>query len=435
MPSKLGIHSIMPGETPAVVEQLVARDVHMTTVKAVVAVGWLKEIKRIDPEVITVGRFMRGVDPTVNVEGPDLSGNLRESAEKVMDSLLPKWEPHRDSVDYWEIINEQDPPGAEGHRRLAELMKNCITIADREGYKIALFSYPMGVPEWEEMEAVVETGVFSAAKAGGHALALHEYAYPMNRWFGEPLPGQPAHPGRGPLSCRYRWWYEDFLIPRDEVVPLFLTEVNVARDLPMLAPGDWIRQMAWYDERLREDYYVVGAHLFTLGSAGSWENYDFGRHLPELVSHITGLAGTENPTWPSDSEEPTEPTPPPQPPDETPAETPTPDETPAVAPREAYSRHYLLLPQNATWSWFEACKGYWETFKVTVGFSADDAAYGPGLVGRAVTVVNPHYWEDDLQAFFERHYPGARYDPIVAASPQQLEAILNERVSRGQRYG
>ena len=204
MPSKLGIHAIMPGETPAVMRQLQAAGAHLCTVKAVSSVGWLREVKDLDPHTVTVGRFMRGTDPGVNVEGPALDGNLRESARRVMDSLLPRWEQHRAYVDYWEIINEQDPVGVDGHRRLAEFMGYCMEIAEHEGYHLALFSYSMGVPEWQEMEAVVETGVFAQAKAGGHALALHEYAYPMDRWFGEPLPGRPAYPDRGPLACRYR---------------------------------------------------------------------------------------------------------------------------------------------------------------------------------------------------------------------------------------
>ncbi|MGC9348955.1 MAG: hypothetical protein ACP5JG_12500 [Anaerolineae bacterium] len=427
MPSKLGIHGIAPGETPAVVHQLRTAGTRMTTVKAVSAIGWLKDIKDLDPDVITVGRFMEGAEPGVNVEGPELTGDLRKSARTVMNSLLPRWELHRDYVDYWEIINEQDPPGPDGHRRLAEFMAHCIDIADREGYKLALFSYSMGVPEWEEMKAVVETGIFGKAKAGGHALALHEYAYPMNRWYGEPLPNRPTYPNRGPLACRYRWWYEDFLIPRDEVVPLFLTEVNVARDLPSLAAMEWIEHMAWYDSQLRKDAYVVGAHLFTLGSlGGSWHNYDFGRFLPQLVEYAAALKDVEEPEPPKEEEEPT-PTLPPPPPEE--------EEEPEWTPRVAYSRHYLLLPQSATWSWIAACRRYWETFKVTIGFSADDAGHGPGLEQRSITVINPNQWGDDIEAFFEQYYPGVHYDPIEASTPQELEATLRERVDLGRRFG
>lgn len=424
MPSKLGIHGIMPGETLNVIQQLKTRGIGMATVKAVASIGWLKDVKDLDPNIITLGRLMQGVDPSVNVEGPELYGNLRESARKVMDSLLPAWETHRDYVDYWEIVNEQDPSGPDGHRRLADLMAFCIDIAEREGYRLALFSYSMGVPEWDEIQAVVETGVFGKAKAGGHALSLHEYAYPMDKWFGEPLPGRPTYPTRGPLACRYRWWYEDFLIPRNEVVPLFLTEVNVARDLPLLSEQEWGRQMAWYDARLREDYYVVGAHLFTLGSAGSWDNYDFGHLLPELVRRMEAIKDTENPAWPR-----------PDIPPEGPV-TPTPPvEATPCQPRVAYHRHYLLLPQTATWSWLAACRRYWETFKVTLGFSADDAAFGPGLTERAITVINPSAWQDDLKVFLDTYYPGVRYDPIEASSPDELKRILDQRVDEGRRYG
>jgi len=417
MPSKLGIHAIMPGETPAVMRQLQAAGAHLCTVKAVSSVGWLREVKDLDPHTVTVARFMRGTDPGVNVEGPALDGNLRESARRVMDSLLPRWEQHRAYVDYWEIINEQDPVGVDGHRRLAEFMGYCMEIAEREGYHLALFSYSMGVPEWQEMEAVVETGVFAQAKAGGHALALHEYAYPMDRWFGEPLPGRPAYPDRGPLACRYRWWYEDFLIPRGEVIPLLLTEVNVARPLPLLSTEEWLAQITWYDHQLRRDCYVIGAHLFTLGSAGAWPEYDFARFLPELIAYIIAAKDAQD----------EEPSPTPAPP--------SPPQAPVQAPREAYSRHYLLFPQNATWRWIAACRRYWETFKVTIGFSADDAAYGPGLTERAVTVVNPQAWEDGIEAFFETYYPGVRYDPVVAETPEELQALLDRRVDLGRRFG
>ncbi len=428
MPSKLGIHGVLPGETLKVLQDLLAAGTTMTTVKSVEGIGWLKDVKTLDAHVQTVGRYMRGADPNVNVEGPPLDDDLRKVARKVMDSLLPKWAPHRAYVDYWEIINEQDPPGPDGHRRLAELMIHCMDIADREGYKLALFSYSMGTPEWEEMEAIVATGVFGRAKAGGHALALHEYAYPMNAWFGEPLPGRPTYPDRGPLACRYRWLYEDFLKPRNEVVPLFLTEVNLAKDLPQVSVEEWMQQMKWYDARLREDYYVVGAHLFSLGGAGSWDNYDFTRMLPEMTRYMISVKDTQDPTWQeaapaapaiSTPPRPLEPITPPGP----------------CQPREPFSRHYLLLPPGADWRWIEACRLYWETYHVTIGSSADDAAYGPGLSERAVTAINPTWWPDDLQTFFQTYYPGVRYDPLVASTPQELESILRQRVERRQRFG
>ena len=278
--SKLGHHTLDFAELEDALIQA-----PVCTVKAIDA-GCLCEVKELAPHTLTVGRFMEGVDRSINVEGPSLTGDLKVEAQRVMGNLLPRWEPVRDCVDWWEVINEQDPEGVDGHRRLAEFTHHCLDIADAEGYKLAILSYPVGVPEYAEFAAVVETGLFAKAKAGGHALALHEYAWPIDQSWGEPLPGLSAYPNRGPFSCRYRWWYEDFLKPRDEVVPLLITEFNLALGQAGLAQVDaetWLQALRWYDARLREDYYVLGAHLFTMTEVPAWEEYDywerFGTHL------------------------------------------------------------------------------------------------------------------------------------------------------------
>ena len=432
MPSKLGIHSILPGETFQVLQQLQVGGARMTTVKAVADIGWLKEVKAVDPRIMTIGRLLEGTSNDVDVEGPQIYGDIAKSARQVMDSILSKWDQHREYVDYWEIINEQDPSGVDGHLRLTEFMLHCIDIAEKEGYKLGLFSYSLGVPDWEEMEAIVDTGIFAKAIAGGHVFSLHEYAYPMNKWFGEPLPGLPTYADRGPLACRYRWWYEDFLIPRNEVIPLYITEANLNWSMPMITAQEWIDQITWYDAEMRKDYYVMGAHLFTLGSAGSWPQFDFARYLPDMVRHMVSIKDTVDPAWPEPIDgSGVQPTPPVDPEGEPPVKP----ETGTCDPRAAYGRHYLLIPPGADWRWVAACERYWETFKLTVGGSADDAGYGPGLLQRAVTAVNPDWWPSNLKAFFDKHYPGVTYDPVFADSPQQLEAILDQRVLTRQRFG
>ncbi|MBN1488120.1 MAG: hypothetical protein JW981_10810 [Anaerolineae bacterium] len=433
MPSKLGIHAILSGGTIGALKKLKAAGAKMTTVKAVEGIGMLADVKKINPETVTVGRYMKGADGHL-VESPPLDGDLRKTARRVLDNLLPKWEPHRQYVDFWEITNEMDPAGPEGHGKLGELFVHFIEFANQEGYKLAMFGYSLGVPEWEEIEAIVNTGVFSAAKAGGHALALHEYAYPMQKWYGEPLPGKPTYPNRGSLACRYRWWYEDFLIPRDEVVPLFLTEANLGLESRKVEFQEWMDQITWYDERLREDYYVIGAHLFTLGSAGGqWRIYDFEAWVPMLVDYMISIKDTSDPTWdepivsPSPGEE--------EPPVESDTGAAKYKESHMCKPREPYGRHYLLFPPQADWTWIAAAERYWTTFKPTIGTSADDAAYGPGLTERVITVVNPQWWPEDIHAFFEQYYPGVTFDPVYAESPAQLKAILERRVVSKQRFG
>ncbi len=333
MPSKLGIHTIAPGATLPTLRALAEQGRPMTTVKAVDGITILREAKAVSPETVTFGRFTRGLHGE-EVEMPRLTGDLQRLARRIMDGLMPRWEEHRTYVDYWEVVNEVDPPGADGHRRLAELMIHCMEIAEREGYRLGLFSYSLGVPEYDEFAALVETGVFRQAKSGGHVFTLHEYAWPMDKWYGEPLPGLPTYPNRGPLACRYRWWYEDFLIPRDEVVPLYITETNLDTDLRHVATELWMEQMAWYDAELRKDGYVLGAHIFTLGDlSGQWSGFDFTRMLPALKAHIAELYTSEDPIWPFKEEK-------------------APIEPPAKPP------HLILLPPGSPPSLIEAVAAY-----------------------------------------------------------------------------
>ena len=155
-----------------------------------------------------------------------------------------------------------------------------MKIAEENDYKLALFSYSVGVPQWHEWEAIVETGIFARAKEGGHTLALHEYGWPtMDVRWGEPTEDLPPYEDRGVLTGRYRYPYRDFLIPRGEVIPLVITESGFDPSLVDYEWGDWkpryVENMIWYDTKLREDDYVVGAALFTIGPIGMWRDWDY----------------------------------------------------------------------------------------------------------------------------------------------------------------
>jgi hypothetical protein len=413
MPSKLGIHCVMPDGTMPTVRALLQAGAIMATVKAVGGMGVLQEVKAISPQTITVGRFLHGTEGFY-MEVPNLEkDDLRAVAREMMDHILPVWDQHRAYVDYWEVINETDPTGAEGHRRLAELMIHLMDFAEPEGYKLGLFSYSLGVPEWDEFKAIVETGVFARARTGGHVLALHEYAKPMDKWYGEPLPGLPRYPDRGPLAFRYRWWYEDFLKPRNEVIPLLITEANIDEDVRPISNADWIRQLAWYDEGLRRDPYVLGAQLFTLGGGSGWAHFDFERMLPELIQHIVALKDTVDPTW---------------------AEYTGTLPPPILQPQGVVESHYLLLPPGSDRRWLAACAGYWEAFHVTIGTNLDEAVQGPQRP-QAVTVVNPQQWPQDPATLVARLAPGIRYEPIKAATPEALAQLLDQRAMQGKRWG
>lgn len=272
--SKLGLHTLRADGAASFVEAVRNQGARVALVKALDEFGYLRLVKTISPETVTVARsnIVVAVEPT---------GDPADVAAWLMDQHMPRWQWEWDVVDYWEILNENDPPTMAGHVWLAEMYIAAMQIAEDNGHKLAIFSYSTGVPQWHEWEAIVETGVFARAKAGGHILALHEYGWPTTdyRW-GEATEDMPAYQDRGVLTGRYRYLYRDFLIPRDEVIPLAITESGLD---PMLGgpPGDgpweerYVDNMIWYDTKLREDDYVIGATMFTLGPYNIWESYDY----------------------------------------------------------------------------------------------------------------------------------------------------------------
>ncbi len=295
-PSKIGTHAIAEGGTLELVEQVSAAGSHVAVVKAVVDFGYLCDVKEISPETLTIGRWSHWKWESVIAEADPAV----QAGEHMMRHMA-RWAPYRGCVDYWEVLNEVNPPTAEGHAWLGEFFKAAMDIAEANGYRLALFSYSMGVPELYHWEAIAETGVFARAGAGGHILSLHEYGGPLlrDRW-GEALPrypGQdpddpslPRYADRGVLAGRYRHLYEEILIPRGEAIPLVITEVNLAIEDPDRRADYFLDEIAWYDDRLREDDYVLGMTIFTLGGhVAQWDHFDYYEFLPDLAARIIAL--------------------------------------------------------------------------------------------------------------------------------------------------
>lgn len=103
-------------------------------------------------------------------------------------------------------------------------------------------------------------------------------------------------------------------------------------------------------------------------------------------------------------------------------------EAPSGQARVDYQRTYVLLPPTAdVWWAVAAARGSFEG-RYSTGYSADDAGVGE-LTGRHVLAVNPHHWPEPLSAsWFHRNYPGTRFTPVVANSPEDLEAWLRDWV-------
>ncbi len=279
-PSKLGLHTLRPSSAVAFVQAVHDAGAYVALVKALDDFGYLRQVKSISPETVTVARC----GPARAPQTVDPNGDPADRAADMMDQHMPHWGYESDVVDYWEILNESKPPSLAGHVWLAQFFIATMDIAENNGYKLAIFSYSTGVPQWHEWEAIVETGVFARAKAGGHVLALHEYDWPVSdqRW-GEATEDVPPYQDRGVLNCRYRYLYRDFLIPRDEAIPLVITEAGLDPvlmfagnpNLPQPWQERYVEEMIWVDTKWREDDYVIGAAMFSLGTFDQWEDYDY----------------------------------------------------------------------------------------------------------------------------------------------------------------
>jgi hypothetical protein len=85
-----------------------------------------------------------------------------------------------------------------------------VDEANQRGMKRALPAFYAGTPEWAETQALVSTGMFGAMKAGGHILTGHESVFgaePVEKGYGDLIPGLPVVAGVGSLCFRYRYLY------------------------------------------------------------------------------------------------------------------------------------------------------------------------------------------------------------------------------------
>lgn len=217
-------------------------------------------VQPLAPEMPIVGRIIDSA--AGNLEWFDSKMDPYAQAEVRMNHLKPfidanPW------VDYWEIVNEQDPATPEGHAQLGRFTIRAAEIAEAWGTRIAGFSYSVGVPEIrgiDEWAPIAETGVFERLAAGGHALSLHEY---------------DIMPNIGDTLCRYRYVYEHHILPRQLDIPLIITEYAPVAWQPQL--DGWTPEALWaqavaYDRELRKDPYVLMANIFSVGNVG-WRRF------------------------------------------------------------------------------------------------------------------------------------------------------------------
>ncbi len=113
-PSKLGLHTLHADGAESFVRDVHDAGARVALVKGVDEFGYLRQVKKISPQTITIGR-----SNVVQAVAP--GGDPAEAAAELMDQHMPKWQWEKDVVDSWEIQNENDPPTIAGHVWLADM--------------------------------------------------------------------------------------------------------------------------------------------------------------------------------------------------------------------------------------------------------------------------------------------------------------------------
>lgn len=300
-PSKLGIH-VTRNSSPEIMEFV--EQAQPAVVAAVGDLGWLADVKARSPRTVTLGRLIES--------DQSIAGDPIQRARAFVDAHMSYYHANP-GVDYWLGWNEPVIDEVWQAEWYAAFESERVALMSAAGFKTAIGNFSAGTPEPAEFEAFVPA--IEVAKQHGAILAVHEYSAPtMLDGVGAGIPGLEAMESRGALTLRYRFWYHNYLIPRDLVIPLVVSETGIDggvlrlpdtrllgwRDfergerLPeMMASSSsqaYLEQISWYDDRLREDEYAIGFAVFNVGEPdGMWASFDMTDLLPEM----TGISRTK----------------------------------------------------------------------------------------------------------------------------------------------
>lgn len=271
--SKLTIHGgFTGGESMRFIAQ-----VQPAWVKVLDRVDLAREIKLRSPGTKIVGRIYHPDQPQ---DGDPLQ-RAREWWSKVAGIVL-----NHPDVDYWEGYNEPGVGDLAAMNWYARFEAERVRILARNGAKACIGNFSMGVPDvtnpqmWPAFYVAIDE-----ALANGGILGLHEYSAPSMQNYFDPATGE------GWLTGRYRKVYRQFLIPDGRRIPLIITECGIDGGTGwknFTNAKDYLQQLEWYDNLLKEDDYVLAATIYSLELPDpKWDSFDIaGEVLDTLIDYI-----------------------------------------------------------------------------------------------------------------------------------------------------
>jgi hypothetical protein len=277
--------------------------------------GLNTDAKKVSPSIPTIARWLnpnnkweRGHD-VYNWPKSEREDFAAHSIQMVFDRTND--EEYASSDFFCPGINEPDPPepNGAGYKALAEVMIMLCDEATRRSpemvarglhpIKLAIPGFNAGTPEFNEMQAVVATGLLDKMKARGDILMFHEgpgFGQPTWDGYGDLIPGAPSvPPGAGSLCGRLNYWYGLL----GAKVPFAVTEFydGNTRDTP---PAQRVNAIIWYDKLLRHNPYALFFAPFEITDIvdGPWWRWDFtpAFQSPEMLAYMLAEKGKPNPT-------------------------------------------------------------------------------------------------------------------------------------------
>lgn len=311
--SKIGIHQQMGGPGLQFIRDAAARGAPIPIFKSVDHNGNCVECKRASPSTIVVSRSTRSdIEACPNMDALPPDEYLRWLANTMADYVVGKTNAEeRAAIDYFEFWNEPRPHTIAGYERLTRLMWFTCDAAEARGIKAALFSLNAGTPEWDEIIAILQTGIMARMAAGHHISAAHEGLLPYPGFdrntpilagLGSPInnpytgTASPRFPDAGYLCLRYRFWIHAAQQVGVQLAPFFVSEFypSVHRPLGDLDIVDIRNRYAAYDNEIAKDSLCLGVTPFTLGGGGGWGHEDHANFYPALVDYAVSVAARIN---------------------------------------------------------------------------------------------------------------------------------------------
>lgn len=251
-------------------------------------------VKQLDPGVFVIGRIYLSQQPTNLPPHKQAEWWWGQTNSTILSSP---------DVDAWEGYNEPNVGGDSAMKWYTEFEIARVKILANHGLRAVIGCFATGTPDVTNSKLMnLFNPAIDAANAHNGVLGVHEYSSPY-MWS---CYSNVTHDGW--LTLRYRKWYNQFLIPQNRTIPLAITETGIdavgtmcggpsfggyrtacswwkGQGYTQSCEQTYINQMAWYDERLRQDSYVIGATIFQIDCPG-WADYSVTPAASELIAYL-----------------------------------------------------------------------------------------------------------------------------------------------------